>query len=294
MQRTRVALLVVLFGAATSAAAGDVWIDCEPGLDIFLDGESVGVSGPKKQGMLLRGIESGDHAIRIEKDGFSPVELSVNVGFAANQIVIDDFGPEIAAAPPAPSEGEVETELAGTIEITSEPSECNVKLGDLRIQKQHPILTIAGVPVGEHKMWFESSATVFSEKVAVLAAQSTRVQVDFHNQRASITVVTSDVGADDSEEAGEGPRAGPGCIEYWVQVLRTGHVELIEPSQAALKAQGFPLYHQQLIVLEDDGAIPVYKLRVGPIDRENKAKHVAGLLRHGGFTTAWVAREECQ
>ena len=294
MQRTRVVLLVVLFGVATSAAAGDVWIDCEPGLDIFLDGESVGVSGPNKNGMQLRGIESGDHAIRIEKDGFSPVEFSVNVGFAANQIVIGGFGPEINVEPPEPSEGEVETEIAGTIEITSDPRECNVKYGDQRIRKQHPILTIAGVPVGEHKLWFESSATVLNEKVAVRAALPTRVQVDFHNQRVAITVDTSNVQGDDPEGREEIPRAALECIEYWVQVLRTGHAELIEPSRSALKDQGFPHYHQKLIVIEDDGAIPVYKLRVGPITRENQAKHVAGLLRHGGFTTAWVVPEECQ
>jgi len=286
--------MVVCLGIAAAAAAGDLWINCPPGLDIFLDGESMGVSDREENGKYLRGIESGDHSIRIEKVGFAPVELSVNVGFAANQIVIGEFGPEITKEPPASSEGEAEIELAGTIEITSDPSECNVKFGDHRIVKQLQILTIAGVPVGEHKLWFESSATVLNDKIAVRAALPTRVQVDFHNQRVTITRDTPDVRADDPEGKEEGSRAEPGCIEYWVQVLRTGHVELVEPSQSALKEQGFPLYHQRLIIIEDDGTIPVYQLRVGPITREKKAKHVAGLLRHGGFTTARVVREECQ
>lgn len=294
MQKGQWFLLVVFLGAAASAAAGDVWINCVPGFDIVLDGESVGVSDADDSGKHLRGIDPGEHTIRIERDGLVLAEFSVDVGFAPNQVEICELAPGMTEEPPAPSDGEVEPELAGTIEITSDPSECNVKFGDQRILKQHSILTIAGVPVGEHKLWFASSAIVLNEMIPVRAALPTRVQVDFHNQLVTITRDTPDVQADDTKGKEKGSRADPECVEYWVQVLRTGQAELIEPSQAALKAQGFPSYHQRLITIEDDGAIPVYKLRVGPIFGENKAKHVAGLLRHGGFKTAWVVREECR
>ncbi len=294
MQKGHLILLVVFLGVAASVAAGDVWINCAPGFDIFLDGESVGVSEADESGKQLRGIDSGAHTIRIDRDGMALAEFSVNVGFAPNQIEVGELAAGMTEMAPGTSPEVEEKMLVGTIEITSDPGECNVKIGRRRILKKHPILTIVGVPVGEHKLWFESSGTVLNEKVTVRAAQPARVQVDFRNQRVAITRDTPDVQADDPEGKEEGPRAELECIEYWVQVLRTGHAELIDPSRSALEEQGYPPYHQRLIVVEDDGAIPVYKLRVGPISRENKAKHVAGLLRHGGFRTAWVVPEECQ
>jgi hypothetical protein len=287
-------LLVALFGVATSVAAGDLWIDCEPGLDIFLDGESVGVSAAEENGKELRGIESGEHTIRIEKDGFSPLEFSVNVGFSLNQVVIGEFAPEITLETPDRSAEEVKTELAATIEITSDPTECNVKFGDRRILKQHPILTIAGVPEGEHKLWFESSLTVLSAKVAVQASQRALVRVDFRNQQVAITDDEPKVEEDVSRAETESPRTRPECIEYWIEVLRTDDARAIEPAQAALKDQGFPHYHQKLIAIKDEGMRPVYKLRVGPVTRRNQANHVAGLLKLGGFKSAWVVPEECQ
>ena len=294
MQRGQLLLFVVFLGIAASVAAGDVWINCAPGFDIFLDGESVGVSEADENGIHLRGIESGVHAIRIDKDGFALTEFSVNVGFAPNQVEVGELAAGMTEGPSGTSQQAAEKTLVGTLEITSDPGECNVRIGRRRFLKKHPIMTVPGIPVGEHKMWFESSGTVLSEKVVVQAVQPAKISVDFHNQQVAITGDDPEVEGGDSVAETQSPGAEPECIEYWVQVLRTGHAEIIEPSRSALEDQGFPPYHQRLIIIEDDGAIPVYKLRVGPISRENKAKHVAGLLRHGGFTTAWVVPEECQ
>ena len=294
MQRGQLFLFVVFLGIAASAAAGDVWINCAPGFDIFLDGESVGVSEADENGMHLRGIESGVHAVRIDKDGFALAEFSVNVGFAPNQVEVGELAAGMTEGPSGTSQQAAEKTLVGTLEITSDPGECNVKIGRRRFLKKHPIMTIPGIPVGEHKMWFESSGMVLSEKVVVQAIQPARIFVDFHNQRVAITGNDPEVEGCDLVAETQSPGAESECIEYWVQVLRTGHAEIIEPSRSALEDQGFPPYHQRLIIIEDDGAIPVYKLRVGPISRENKAKHVAGLLRHGGFATAWVVPEVCQ
>jgi len=294
MQKGHLVLLVVFLGVAASAAAGNLWITCEPGLDVYLDGKFVGVSEEAEDGKYLPGISSGEHMIRIEKVGFTPVEYSIDVGPAPKQVVVGELGPEIEEGQPVATDGEDPEQLTGGIEITSDPTECRVKVGDQRLLKNQPIMTFLGVAAGEHKLWFERSGMVLSTIVAVHETQFTRVMVDFSNDR--VTVADADSGQSGIESTGEEEitQAKPACIEFWVQVLRTGHAEIIEPSRSALEDQGFPRYHQKLIVIEDDGAIPVYKLRVGPISRENTAKHVAGLLRHGGFTTAWVVPEECQ
>jgi len=294
MQKVQWIWMVICLGLAASVAAGNLWITCEPGLDVYLDGKLVGVSESAENGKYLPGISSGEHTIRIEKAGFAPLEFSIAVGPAPNQIVVGEFAPEIEDFLPGAAEGEEVEQLVGKIEITSDPEECNVKFAGRRVLKNQPIMTIAGIPVGEHKLWFESSGTVLSTMVTVQASQPTQIKVDFSNNRVAVVDAESGQPGSESADEEESPQTETGCIEYWVQVLRTGHVELVEPSRSALKDLGFPLYHQKLITIEDDGAIPVYKLRVGPITRHNKAKHVAGRLRLSGFKTAWVVPDECQ
>jgi len=293
MQRVHLISIVVCLGIAASAAAGDVWINCAPGFDIFLDGESVGVSETSESGKNLRGIESGAHTIRIEKDGVALAEFSVNVGFAPNQVEYSGLSAEMNEEFPGTSQGEAEERVVGTIEITSDPRECNVKIGGRRIMKKHVILTIPDLPVGAHKIWFESSGTVLSEKVVVQAAQPAKVIVDFNNQRVAIAGNEADVEGGGSVSETENPRAEPECIEYWIEVLRTNDPEAIEPYQQMLKELGFPSEQQKVITVDDGSADPDIKLRVGPVSRSKKARWAAGLIRNAGIPTVWVVPEEC-
>lgn len=50
MRIAQVISLVMCLGTAALATAGDVRVTCSPGLNIFLDGEFVGVSIPKHDG----------------------------------------------------------------------------------------------------------------------------------------------------------------------------------------------------------------------------------------------------
>jgi len=294
MRRAQLISLALSLGIVVPAAAGDLWITCEPGLDVYLDGEFVGVSEEAESGKHLPEISYGGHTLRIEKGGFAPTEFSITVGPASIQIFVGELGPEIKDGLPTATGGEGVEQLVGTIEITSDPREINVKIGSQRILKIQPILTIPGIPVGEHKLWFESSGTVLSDRVLVQALQPSQVRVDFRNQRVAIAGDTTDVQEGDSEAEKEGPRAESDCIEYWVQVMRTGSEEEIEATRSVLEDLGFPHYHQKLITVEDDGVLPVYKLRVGPIPQQNKARHFADLIKHAGFTDVWVAPQECQ
>ena len=59
MKRIHVISIFVCLGIAASAAAGDLWINCEAGFDIYLDGELAGVSDKTEFGLRLY-----DHNIR--------------------------------------------------------------------------------------------------------------------------------------------------------------------------------------------------------------------------------------
>jgi len=294
MQRAQWISMVVCLGLAASAAAGNLWITCEPGLDVYLDGVFVGVSTGAENGKYLPGISSGAHTIRIDKVGIAPIEYSIDVSPAANQVVVGELGPEIKNGHLAATDGEDSKQLTGAIEVTSNPSDCNIKIGDQRILKNQPIMTFLGVPAGEHKMWFERSGRVLSIFVAVQDTQCTRVMVDFSNDRVTVMDDASAHSGSESTDEEKIPQDKTGCIEFWVEVLQTSDREAINAAREALKDQGFPLNHQKLIVIEDDGALPMFKLRVGPITRRNKAKQVAGRLKLDGFKTAWIVPDVCQ
>lgn len=288
MQRVQLISIVVCLGIAASVAAGDIWINCEAGLEIFLDGEPAGVSDKAEFGKLLRGVTAGDHTIRIEKEGLALREFSVSVGFAVTQVVVGALSPNISEVLPEEKKPE------GMIAITSDPSECNVKFAGQRVPKIKPIMTFPNVSIGEHKLWFESSGTVLSVLVNVQEGQTSEVRADFRNQRVTITGDASDVPEDDSDAEDESPRTETECIEYWIEVFRTDDLEEIEPYQQALKELGFPREQQKIITVEDDGGLPIHKLRVGPVTQSKKAKWAAGLIRNAGIPTVWVLPEECQ
>jgi len=298
MQRTHVVLLVALLGVAASVVAGEVWINCEAGLDIYLDGELVGVSAKEEFGKLLPAVGSGEHIIRIEKGGIVLGEFPIAVAYAANQVVIGELSSGISGTASEDPENAPKKKPVGTITITSDPRECNVKIGSQRIPKIQPIMTLLNIPVGEHKLWFESSGMVLKEMVRVQVDQPVGIMADFRNQRVVVTGGTPDppgmVPAVEEEAEEEGTPAETGCIEYWIEVLRTDNPEKIEAYQKNLGDLCFPREQHKIITINDDGAAPTYKLRVGPIERAKKAKWAAGLIRNAGIPTVWVLPEECQ
>jgi len=294
MGRVHLAIWVVLLSIAASAAAGDVWINCAPGYDIFLDGEHAGVSERAEFGKNLRGITSGDHTVRLEEEGLTLAEFSVDVGGSEIQVVVGALAPKLPEVSPGGSEIRPGEKPVGTITITSDPSECNVKYAGEHIPKIKPIMTFPMVPVGGHTLWFESSGTVLKETVPVQEAQSAKVMVDFHNRRIVITDDTEDVDVDESEAETETTRGAPECIEYWIEVLRSQDREVVDAYQKILEDLGFYREHQKVITIEDDGAAPVYKLRVGPIERKKKAKWAAGLIKNAGLSNVWILPDECQ
>jgi len=294
MQRAHWISMIVCLGLTATVAAGDVWIICEAGLDIFLDGELIGVSEKAELGKRLGEVSAGEHTIRIEKAGVALAEFPIEVGYAANQIVVGALSPEISGVPTGASENEPEKRPVGMIVITSNPMEINVKFAGQHVPKIKPIMTFPKVHVGEHKLWFESSGTILSETVDVQEGTTVDVKVDFSNQRIAVDVGTPDGSSDDSAGEEKSAPTEPRCIEYWMQVMRTSNIEEIEAASSALKSLGFPDYRQKVITIDEEGTLPTYKIRVGPVSHTSETKYPVFLLRQAGFKNVWVVPEDCQ
>ena len=78
IRRTCIFLILVLVTANISLA-GDIQIFCEPGLSIHLDDEFMGTSTTMQDGFFLLNVRKGTRTIRVEKEGFVPRILEVEV-----------------------------------------------------------------------------------------------------------------------------------------------------------------------------------------------------------------------
>ena len=294
MRTAHVFWMVMCLAVAAAATAGDVRVTCAPGLNIFVDGDFIGVSTPKYDGKYLTGLSSGEHTIMIKKVGFSTKEFTVAVGTAPLQIVVGELVPSSQTNQPETTERDAVGRRVGTIEVTSNPQECSVEIAGQIIAKHEPLMTIPRIPVGDYDIRFESSGEVLSTTVVVRADETSRIEADILNNQVKYTADTSDDGENGSTRKKDGSKKKRACVEYWVEVVRTSDPEIIEATRPKLKELGFPVYHQKLITIEDDGALPLYKLRIGPIPHKKDANRITFDLQKAGFTAAWLIPEACQ
>jgi hypothetical protein len=140
--------------ATAVSSAGGVQISAEPGLRVFFDGEPMGVTTAKEDGLYLTGVSRGRHTIRVEKDGFEPQSFEVNVVNRPIEVEVGQFRPVIAEAP-APSQSTPERlQRVGSLVVTSAPQNITVEIDGRVEKKTTPQLSIGAIPVGEHTITF--------------------------------------------------------------------------------------------------------------------------------------------
>ncbi len=286
--------LIVGLGAAVPAVAGDLRLSCPAGAEIFVDGALVGTCGAAEGGTVLTGLSDGQHMLRVEQAGFLPMEFPVVAGPTPRQVEVGELSPQPPSdAGEAGSQDPPEVAF-GSIEISSVPPDCSLRLGDRWARKHEPLMILLNVPFGEHTLWFERFGLLLKTPVAVTADAPVQVlHVDFENERVEIRAAAPAADDPDSPEPQVPPDGESACVEYWVQVLRTGDLEKIELTQEQLDQLGFPPRDQKLITVEDDGVLPLYKLRIGPLRDQWTAKLVIHKIQPLQILSPLILTEPC-
>jgi len=185
--------------AVAVSSAGGVQISAEPGLRVILDGESMGVTSAKEDGLFLTGVDRGRHTIRVEKDGFQFQVFEVEVINRPIEVEVGKFIPETAAASTSSWAAAATTQQVGSLVVTSAPQNITVEI-DGRIEKKTtPQLSIGGIPVGEHSISFKKdgyqtvtsviSIEAGSENTVHGDLKATKVEV-VHQGRGSLRVIS--------------------------------------------------------------------------------------------------------
>lgn len=177
-----VLLLLVALLSWTEENAGHIQVRCEPGVEIFLNGEHAGVTTADAEGLVISHVEAGPHSIRAVMDGFHSQDIAVPVH--ANEVVtidVDAFAPRITVK----EYGTIlETRLerqVGSIVIQSVPVNCRVSIPKLGFSKEklYDVMTMSEVAAGEYVIEFSALGQKLQARVALEANRVMEVTVDF-------------------------------------------------------------------------------------------------------------------
>jgi hypothetical protein len=137
--------------------AGDIQVFCEPDLRIYLDDEFIGTSNAKEDGLFLTDVPVGTRTIRVEKDGFVPQRIQVEVSKYPVEVTVGELSPEPLIRYKTGTEGETVKNLVGNLVVTSAPQNCVVEIDGELQTKETPQLSIGGLAAGEHTIAFSKT-----------------------------------------------------------------------------------------------------------------------------------------
>lgn len=154
MKGLRFLATLFVIGVATAALAGDVQIFCEPGLRVYLDEEFLGTSSEKEDGLFLIDVPIGLHTIRIEKGGFVPQNIQIEVSRFPIEVTVGALSPEPVIRQRKDTDDVTVEKPVGNLIVTSAPQNCVVEIDGESRTKDTPQLSIEGLAAGEHSISF--------------------------------------------------------------------------------------------------------------------------------------------
>jgi hypothetical protein len=139
--------------AAVSFAA-DIQVSCPPDLRIYLDNQFMGTSDTVQDGLYLMDIRKGSHIIRVEKDGFIPQNIQVEVSDFPIEVRVGKLVPDPSAQYKTQAKAPAVKKDVGYLVVTSAPQNCIVEIDGRTETKETPQLSIEGLASGEHRISF--------------------------------------------------------------------------------------------------------------------------------------------
>jgi len=134
--------------------AGDIQVSCSPGLRIYLDEKFKGTTNAMEDGLFLTNVSSGAHTIRVEKDGFVPQNIQIEVSDRPMEVRVGQLSPQPTVRETKTPEPERVKQLFGNLVVTSAPQNCVVEIDGRSETKDIPELSIGRIEAGEHTISF--------------------------------------------------------------------------------------------------------------------------------------------
>jgi hypothetical protein len=153
MNSQRLFLFFLLMSVAAGSFAGDIQVSCMPGLSIYLDDQYMGESTAMQDGLFLMNVKKGTRMIRVEKEGFVPRSIQVEVSDLPIEVRIGELIPNPSGRHQKPPTPTAKKEV-GYLIVTSAPQNCTVELDGKSENKETPRISFDRIDAGEHTISF--------------------------------------------------------------------------------------------------------------------------------------------
>ncbi len=157
-------------------------INAEPGVSIWMNGQSIGKTGAEEQGMVLRDLEPGDYVLKASRPGYNPVETVITLG--KEQFVEWNLVPARPVMQVEDTVLRVESTLlrsepTGTMVLQSIPLNADIFLDGKPIGKTGK--KISFVPAAAHTVRFVFQQQYLEKQVDLQEGESLLLRADFMN-----------------------------------------------------------------------------------------------------------------
>ncbi len=154
MRRARWICLFFMVNVAAVSFAGDIQVFCSTGLRVYLDDKLMGTSNAHEDGLFLSAVPSGEHMIRVEKDGFLTKNIRIEVSDRPVEVRVGNLSPQPFAQSQKKAEPEEVKRLFGDLIVTSAPQNCVIEFDGKSEPKEIPELDFGRVISGKHTISF--------------------------------------------------------------------------------------------------------------------------------------------
>lgn len=187
--------LFVIGSQSYAQETGNIQIECEPGVLIFLDGDYQGKTKSVLNGIILQDIRPGEHKIKAVKEGYLPIfkNFDLNKG-EITKIDIDNFLPNIKITQKGKELKTAMKNRTGSLLIQSLPIECIIsisKLGIVNSKKQKDQWLAENIPIGQYNVQAEAFDIQISQKVRIMKDKRTRILLNFFKEKTKKSVKKS-------------------------------------------------------------------------------------------------------
>jgi hypothetical protein len=132
-------MLLFLFGIMLQAQSqtSHIQVVSEPGISIYLDGQFKGITSTDLGGLIIQNIFSGQHTIKVVKEGYLPQEeiITVKPSEVFTYQVNKNFVPSIRITEQGNKENQAISIKKGNLKFQSLPIGINISIPSLQIYK---------------------------------------------------------------------------------------------------------------------------------------------------------------
>ncbi len=201
---------ILLCTAAWSVETGYIQVKCGSDVRVYLDDEIREITTERSDLVIIDNVEPGEHVLKLEKDGFQPHVVPINV-LPGDILIyeIDEFTPIFEVYGEGRPEHRVMEQKTGNLEVRTVPYDCTIEIRSLGVNAENygskttDLWGMEDVAVGSYFMRIQHEARELTYEFEIIEGVTTRIFADVIN--SEIYDVTNSDWPSETEESDSEP-----------------------------------------------------------------------------------------